>query len=338
MTSDIRWIVPCPKPLIDHVKFYKVYESSVRLLIFLMYNISAAVTIVIYKSAINDDVRCTNISYTFYFTWAILTSVSVPDMPRTAVSRMLFLMWVCYSLILSTVFQSFFTSFLVEPGSEKQVSSMEELLSRNLTLLGDENMVFAWFSDLTNETFHELDDIFNISEKPIENVFSNTDSAVVSIDVEMRLKLKSYYSRGLRPCEFVQFGLVMYTTNLIPSSPYYEAINWIVLRCFEAGLFIQLVNSLSATNLKSVWNTTQLDGKLKLNVFEQNEYYVLNTKRLNVVFYILISGCVLSFIVFMGEMFSVTITNMFSCSKLLDLSGSLGLSTITKMCVCVWFH
>jgi hypothetical protein len=42
--------------------------------------------------------------------------------------RSFFIMWVIYSLAVSTVFQTFVASFLVDPGLEKQISTVDDIL------------------------------------------------------------------------------------------------------------------------------------------------------------------------------------------------------------------
>ena len=46
------------------------------------------------------------------------------------------------------MFQSFFTSFLIEPVAQKQISSFEELMGRGLALFGEVEQTMAWFPDL----------------------------------------------------------------------------------------------------------------------------------------------------------------------------------------------
>jgi hypothetical protein len=58
--------------------------------------------------------------------------VSVPQMPRTTNLRVLFFVFVCYCFAMSTVFQAFFTSFFVSPGSGKEIANFDELMHSDL--------------------------------------------------------------------------------------------------------------------------------------------------------------------------------------------------------------
>jgi hypothetical protein len=67
-----------------------------------------------------------------YNSWSIFIGVSVPEMPRSWKVRIFFLIYVCYCFTLSTVFQAFFVSYLVEPGYGEQIASFQELLDSNV--------------------------------------------------------------------------------------------------------------------------------------------------------------------------------------------------------------
>jgi FtsH-binding integral membrane protein len=68
---------------------------------------------------------------------AIFLNVSVNRMPSKTFIRLCFFLWIWSSFALTTVFQIYFTSFLVDPGHKKQVSDVEELLASNLILTFD---------------------------------------------------------------------------------------------------------------------------------------------------------------------------------------------------------
>jgi FtsH-binding integral membrane protein len=68
---------------------------------------------------------------------AVFLNVSVNHMPSKILLRLFFCLWIWSSFALTTVFQIYFTSFLVDPGHKKQVSDVEELLASNLILTFD---------------------------------------------------------------------------------------------------------------------------------------------------------------------------------------------------------
>jgi hypothetical protein len=56
----------------------------------------------------------------------------VTGQPVSDKLRLVYLLFVWYYCAVSTVFQTFFTSVLVDPGMKKQISSIDELLSSGL--------------------------------------------------------------------------------------------------------------------------------------------------------------------------------------------------------------
>jgi hypothetical protein len=68
-----------------------------------------------------------NIIKCITYSWAVLLGVAVPEIPRNVPLRLLFTFWVSYCLAVNTVFQTFVTSYLVDPGMLKQIKSFDEI-------------------------------------------------------------------------------------------------------------------------------------------------------------------------------------------------------------------
>jgi len=56
---------------------------------------------------------------------AVSLSVSVNTQPRSAPLRLFFFCWVCYSVAISTVFQAYLTTFLIEEGYVEPIKTVE---------------------------------------------------------------------------------------------------------------------------------------------------------------------------------------------------------------------
>ena len=76
-------------------------------------------------------------------------SVSVITQPRSAPLRLFFFCWVCCSVAISTIFQAYLTTFLIEPGYEEPIRTVEEMLNpeKNFDLAGRYNLLFTHTSD-----------------------------------------------------------------------------------------------------------------------------------------------------------------------------------------------
>jgi hypothetical protein len=62
----------------------------------------------------------------------VTVGVSVTEMPRSSRLKLTLLVLVWYCFAMSTVFQTFFTSFLVDPGYQEQLTTLEGLLESGM--------------------------------------------------------------------------------------------------------------------------------------------------------------------------------------------------------------
>ena len=79
-------------------------------------------------SPLKDSRTFQTLSYCLYNAWAVAMGVSATNTPNTWKFRFLFLVYVWYCFAMNTVFQAFFTSYLVEPGYGKKFETFDELL------------------------------------------------------------------------------------------------------------------------------------------------------------------------------------------------------------------
>jgi hypothetical protein len=133
----IRWYVPCPRPVSKMEKVVGVFSSSVWLCMTIVFIV---VSFVFWRSAngphkpvVTESQNFKNILYCVYVVWCVFMGVSVPQMPTTWKQRTWFLYFVWYCFVMSTVFQAFFISFLVEPGYNKQIETFDELKKSRLS-------------------------------------------------------------------------------------------------------------------------------------------------------------------------------------------------------------
>ncbi|KAJ9582052.1 hypothetical protein L9F63_003635 [Diploptera punctata] len=302
MFTELRWYVPCPKPNIIHGKFYKVFDASLWLLFFVTCVLFSVVIFLMRKSLVDEYASYQNISYTSYCVWAVATSVSVPEMPKTTRLRIVFIVMIGYSFAMSTVFQSFFTSYLTEPGFEKQLSSLDELHKEGFRLFGQANILMAWFVNFTNfnstKSLANMLSVFDVSEFSIEDFLNITKSAVITSDLDMKLKLGTHKG-NIKPCSFLFSTHGFYSANIFYSCVYYKAINTRILRLFEAGLFLKLLDMYKDSNNQDVLNITDIGHKMKKD--QDLKYSTFNTKHLSVFIFIYLAGNAISIIVFIAE-------------------------------------
>jgi hypothetical protein len=133
--DSMSMLIPCPGRIARIDMITNVYTTSVWIALALVFILTA---IVLWCTAnyrygpYLESYNFRHLSSCFHSAWAIFMGVSVPEMPRTSILRTLFLLYVCYCFAISTVFQAFFTSFLVETGYERGIETLEELLQSDL--------------------------------------------------------------------------------------------------------------------------------------------------------------------------------------------------------------
>jgi len=81
-----------------------------------------------HKSHMHQSKSYTNICIVTSNIIFFVLSMSVNSQPRSAPLRLFFLCWVCYSVAISTVFQAYLTTFLIEPGYEEPIRTVEKML------------------------------------------------------------------------------------------------------------------------------------------------------------------------------------------------------------------
>jgi hypothetical protein len=72
-----------------------------------------------------------------YAMWAVTLNMSVQQ-PRIPVNRAVFVVLVWYSFVISTIFQTFFKGFIVDPGMTQQLRTLDEFLQSDYTYVYNE--------------------------------------------------------------------------------------------------------------------------------------------------------------------------------------------------------
>jgi hypothetical protein len=129
---------PCPSRVHRMSKLFSIFTLPVWLTLALAFMLTSATFWCLENKSQRSKPResCTNTSTStslpVYNAWAILMAVSVPQMPNTWTYRTIFLVYVCYAFAMVTVFQTFFVSYLVEPGYGKAITTLQEAVDSEL--------------------------------------------------------------------------------------------------------------------------------------------------------------------------------------------------------------
>ena len=287
-----NWYVPCSIASERTGNFYKVFSSSVWIVFFTTCILSAAIAVLIHRSAESDSVYYRNFSYSCYVIWAVATSVSVPEMPKCSKLRIFFFLWVCYCLVMSTVFQSFFTGFLIVPGIVKQALSIEDLISKNYTLYIDSE---AFFFEGKEEGFP----LRVILSSALTKFLEDEEGALLISEDVLKMQL-SRFLNTFKICNFRNsYAFSVITFN--PKNPYYGAFNAKILSIQEAGLTTKIIDEYYYNN-PSVKLFNYNISKSKSDNKNDGAYFIFRIEHFKLLFYIFLCCNLSSVLMFLAEL------------------------------------
>lgn len=305
----MRWWVPCAKPAPRVEKIMAVFTSSVWISVLAVFVLTALAfwqTALAPSSASWGDPKVfQTFRYNLYIVWAVFLGVSVPKLPTTLRLRNMFLLYVWYSIAMTTVFQVFFISFLVNPGYGKRVENFEELVSSGLKLVTDARMLsFVNISGYWEYLRLELStDSCSIIDECLVQLVRNKNMTTVSSKFQFEYILATVgktEDKNKYLCTIPEIVVTSkFSMYISKGNPLLDSFNLWIQRILESGLVNRYWSQV-------LWNVT-LQG---IATAEQDssergendgEFFVFTTSHLSVAFYQLLIGYFISFAVFSAE-------------------------------------
>jgi hypothetical protein len=234
-----------------------------------------------------------------YNAWSIFIGVSVPELPRSWKLRIFFLIYVCYCFAISTVFQAFFVSYLVEPGYGEKFETFQELLDSNVNY--GYNKVFEFFlgtmeySDQLKFPLTRRVDCVDLKSCLIR-MMSDGDVATISFPLYSQYFCNElgYQGEIKSPCSLedniINGGLI---SLFIKGNPVLNQFNKHIRRCVEGGLVLSYWAQLNHEVLLRSRTNSDEDGS--------SMYFVFTLSHMLPAFSVLGFGCVCSTIVCIAE-------------------------------------
>lgn len=226
--------------------------------------------------------------------WAAFLGEGVPTMPCSLPLRTFFLSMIIYSLAVNTIFQAFFTSYVVNPGLLHQVSNVDELVESDLIYafyyVLDKFLTKDFLQKLTPrvqcEPFKCLDYVATH-----DNYATFCGRALLAYIVDGLVKQEGKHEIYAFRDDSFQLNSVM----LLPKGSHLlDRINVVMTRTVEAGLPNQF--------LKSILDARKIEaGTLALEDMK-DEYCALSLNHLQGSFFFLLIGLALSLVRFLFEL------------------------------------
>jgi hypothetical protein len=290
---ELVWYIPCAKPNDRIQKTATIFTTTLWIAVVAVL-IVTGITMWQLATLSRQDDTYKDISTVLYNTWAVVLGVGVTKMPRSYYLRIVIFALISFFFSISTVFQAFFTSFLVDPGLQKQITSLNELSESKIEYgvppgadLLYEHGVNDELTDMI-ERGHQCYDFMKCVERIINtgNFAMFEDSRYVKYYMETEKKKSKI-------C-IMNYDNVAKTTSVVlfsRGSQILDQFNKFLTRMLESGEFTKLQ--------KAYWPFSPHSDNEE-DTSEQ--YFVFTMFHLLVAFYALAVGHSLGFVMFLLEL------------------------------------
>ncbi|PNF19944.1 hypothetical protein B7P43_G10374 [Cryptotermes secundus] len=313
LEDNLVWYVPCGMPNARMERVAAIFTPSLWLA---MCTVFLLIVVVMWGLAnctrftqINKSHACIGVSDSISVIWAVYLGVSAPKIPRNDAVRTMFIFVVWYSFATSCVFQTYFTSILVNPGMSQQIVTLEELYQSNLVYhYNNRTDSFVKFTD--PEYYSEI----RLEKKEcryrgtcIIDYLSNTNVATISSSFHAEYYTLAAIPAGSstpRMCTLKdKFYNIRYTMYIEKGSFLVDSFNRIIRRVIEAGLIEKLKQDTKTSWRYGKFSEPHLtiDTVVETNR-DESDYFVFSMSHLKLAFYFLILGYLLSIIMIVGEL------------------------------------
>lgn len=296
LDSSLKWFVPCARQASRVKTVMRLYTPSVWA--------ALGVVLLLASGCIwslgRRSQQPPNLSRVLQDVWALALGVSLPRLPQDSRLRALFVLLVWYFLAMSTVFQTLFTSVLVDPGRNKQIATFEELQQSRLmycTYPDIERYINASGPYLADIKLHKEKNLDLI--ECIRRVLLADDMATVTFAYLVEYFALAELGTRNKLCSLDENVFQMsYTMYVTKGSPLLDIFNKIIRRMLEAGVMQKLWEDMKEAVRKGGLSETST----------AEAYFILSLSHLQLVFYMLVIGNAASIVVFLVEIVNGRVT------------------------------
>ena len=272
---SLKMLVPCPKAIPGMEKILTSFSLPVWLTMGLVLLLTTAVLWCAsngsYRSVCNETNTYQSLSNCFQNAWVVFVGVSVPQKPTTSSLRVFFFLYVCFCFAISTVFQAFFFSYLVEPKYEKKLETLDELLDSDLIYGYHPSLDYAQdtvaYPQFVKFLEHKkLKEDCSDVQKCVERMITKRDIASVIAPVFVTYVAREVGTAdvGKVICSLDQVAVYGGITVLFKKgNPLLDRFNILMRRYLEAGLLERTWTELQhGASLRGGGRFTEADGEM----------------------------------------------------------------------------
>ena len=293
--DTLEYVVPCPRPLDKIRRILTLFTvSSWTSIIIVFVLVSTLLWTMAKLSACKETFTgFRKLAQCFSAAWATLLGISVPELPTHWEMRCFFIIYIWYCFSINTIFQAFFTTYLVEPGYEQPIETLEDVARLGLKFGSFEALDFAMelegfslFNGFKRVAFT------NVTECARTAIYNrDTFSVFLSQFIKYVASVDGIQDEKTAVCFLEKsLGTLSLGVALPKGSPLLRILNSHLRHCMEAGL------------LETYWSKLIHHVNLRADpIREDGEFVVFNLTHLEPVFVFLIFGYILSLSFFLCE-------------------------------------
>jgi hypothetical protein len=306
MDDYMSWYVPCGTPVPRMEKITKIFTVSVWLMLGIVFVLSVIVTWLAAKRAqdcvLNESSSYMTICDSIQNLWAVTLGLAARELPRTAKLRLYFCLFVWYCFSMSILFQTYFTSFLVDPGVKERVTTLEELYKSDL--------IYYYQQENDNYLKYSLESYYSEIKLP-RAVCADSDHCLYDL-----LRSQTYAVIGhsfhtdyatsiIKNPQICILDLAIYrlsfAMHLAEGSHLVDTFNNIIYRILQGGLNNKWWNDLKTKYKLSTYDYPSTYPNFADFNQDDNDYFVFSVSHLQLAFYAIGVGGFVGFVVLMGE-------------------------------------
>ncbi|PSN54498.1 Ionotropic receptor 680 [Blattella germanica] len=290
----LKWHVPCPQRMARHGNFIRVFNYPIWLQMFIVAILFILLIHCLYKSYKDSKLK-PDFPDTFLRIWSILTGVSTEVNTSIYKIRIVFFIWVLFCLIVSTVFQAFFTGFLIEPGMYVPISNMKELNRTGITRAIPLHEYLLILHSLT-----ETDALYIANSECYFEMCWYYYMTTKNFSFLADTLFMGPLGRGLGfpTCTIEDNSITVYAAFFIPRNSYYfNIINNFIIQIAESGL-PEFLDKYVAEEMEMA-----LGPMISSVQASSEDYFIFGMRHLKLIFVSLGIGYLISSVVFAFENF-----------------------------------
>ncbi|PSN54845.1 Ionotropic receptor 657 [Blattella germanica] len=302
----IEWIVPCPVKISQVGRILNVFPVPVWICIALTFVlITLTVTFrakYLCPGTKHEISNFLTINESFYNIWSAAMSVSVSRMPQNQGVRVIFLLWISYCLCINTVFQAFFTMYLVTPRVGRKLSTVKDLIDSRTSIhyRQEFKILFNYSNDEEDIYFRNNEDYCTFISNCLYDVVKKRAYATISPSIltEFYIANWSLLDSHLPVCKLENSILKMDVVSYLSKrNPITSRINKLTRAIIECGIM--------SKNRRDLMNEIRFDRHSKntedTEEKSENNYFVFKLSHLSYVFLSLFSSYIAGMFVLVVE-------------------------------------